>query len=67
MSREAVETLVDRWLNDPAFRGQVRADPECAIQATGVALDADHSSALKNVDWTASDQDLALQARDNKF
>lgn len=67
MSRDAVETLVDRWLNDLAFRAQVRRDPAEAIRATGVHLDADEWAALRNVDWNLSDDELALQARDSKW
>lgn len=65
MSQTSLETLVDRWLNDPAFREHVRAEPEQAIRATGVQLDADEWAALQQVDWTLSDEALALQARDS--
>lgn len=66
MSRQAVETLVDRWLNDSTFRERVRQDPEGTIRGTGVHLDPDEWAALRSVDWRRSDEDLALQARDSK-
>ena len=64
MSREAVNELMDRWENDPAFRAQIRQDPEGTIRATGAQLDPDEWAALRSVDWSLSDEEL--QARANK-
>jgi hypothetical protein len=63
MSREAVSKLVDRWINEPAFRTQMRADLEGTVKRSGVELDADEWAALRNVDWSLSDEQL--QARVN--
>lgn len=65
MSRETVGKLVDQWINDPAFRAQMRADPEGAVQRSGALLDPDELAALRSVDWSLSD--TQLQARANAF
>ena len=64
MSREAIGKLVDRWINDPVFRQQMRADPEGTVKRSDAQLDADEWAALRNVDWQLSDEQL--QARINK-
>lgn len=61
MSREGVEILIDRWINEPAFRAELRSDPEGAVERSGVILDEDEQAALRSVDWTISDEQL--QAR----
>lgn len=58
MSAEAVAELVDRWTNEPAFRQQMRQDPEGTVHMSGLQLDQDEWKALKNVDWNLSDEDL---------
>lgn len=58
MTREAVEQLIDRWMNDPDFREQVRVDPLGAVQRSGAQLDADELAALRDFDWSASDEQL---------
>lgn len=64
MSQSGVQTLVDRWLNDQAFRGALRANPEAAIRATGVDLSDDEWAAVRTVGWDASDSEL--ESRFNK-
>lgn len=61
MSRTAVEQLMDRWMNEPAFRDEMRMDPEGTVRRAGVELDAHEWDALRSVDWSASDGEL--QAR----
>jgi predicted ribosomally synthesized peptide with nif11-like leader len=62
MSTEAVAELVDRWTNEPAFREQMREDPEGAVRASGVQLDQEEWAALQSVDWKLSDQELEGRA-----
>jgi hypothetical protein len=55
MSQDAVADLVDRYLNDPAFRAAFAHDPEAAVLAAGFALDdaeleALHASVSKHGD-----------------
>jgi hypothetical protein len=61
MSMQAVETLLDRWMNEPGFREALRQDPEGAVRATGLVLSADEWDALRAVDFSLSDEEL--QAR----
>lgn len=58
MSREAVETLMDKWTNEPAFRAEMRADPQAAVKKAGVALSDDEWAALRTIDWKLSDEQL---------
>jgi hypothetical protein len=58
MSQAAVEELMDMWLNDEAFREEVRKNPEAAIRARGYDLDEDEWSAVQSIDWDISDQEL---------
>ena len=64
MSREGVETLMDRWLNEPAFRAEMRSNPEQAVKSAGVDLDEDELAALRNIDFNMADDEL--QARVSK-
>jgi len=58
MNHENVEILMDRWMNDPTFRADLRANPEQAVKSAGVTLNADELAALNNVDWSLSDDEL---------
>ena len=55
MSREAVESLMDKWANEPLFRAELRADAEAAVKSTGAQLDADEWAAVKAIDWKLPD------------
>lgn len=58
MSQEAFKEVVDRWMNDPQFRSEVRKDPEGAISRTGKSFTEEERGALKKVDWSLSDEEL---------
>jgi len=62
MSREAIEELIDRWMDDAAFRTAVRQDPEGTVQATGLELNADEWAAIRAIDWSLSDEELMTRA-----
>ena len=64
MSRDSVQTLMDRWINEPAFRAEMRHDPEATARSSGVELDEDEWAALRSVDWNLPDAEL--QARMSK-
>jgi hypothetical protein len=64
MSREAIEQLVDRWMNEPRFRDELLADPEEAVSRSGLQLNPDEWATLRNVVVNLSDE--ALQARISK-
>ncbi|MGO9059536.1 MAG: Os1348 family NHLP clan protein [Candidatus Binataceae bacterium] len=58
MSRAAVETLIDRWMNEPDFRAALRKDADAAVRASGVELTSEEWDALRRIDWTLSDEEL---------
>ena len=62
MSQSAIETLMDRWENDPGFRAELRRDPEGAVRAAGVSLSGDEQAALRAIDWSQSDEVLSARA-----
>jgi len=61
MSRESVQALMDRWINEPAFRAAMRNDPEATTRGSGVELDADEWAALRGMDWTLPDAELQVR------
>ena len=62
MSRESIEELVDRWMDDQAFRNAIRQDPEAAVREAGLELDADEWAAVRRIDWSLSDEELTSRA-----
>ncbi len=65
MSREAVEMLVDRWMNEPGFRTEMRQDPTGTVQRSDAALDDEERTALGNIDWSLSDEELQSRVSKN--
>ena len=65
MSRDAVSNLVNRLVNEPAFRDEIRKDPEGAVKRAGAQLTSEEWSALKNIDWNLRDEEL--KTRINKI
>ena len=61
MSRQAIETLVEKWMEDTSFRSAIRKDPEAAIRGTGLELSADEWAAVRNIDWSLSDEELTAR------
>jgi len=62
MSHEGMEQLIDRWMDDPAFRAAIRQDPEGAVRATGLQLDEEEWAAIRAIDWSLSDEELSSRA-----
>jgi len=62
MSREAIEQLSDKWMNDQSFREELRRDPVAAVRATGVTLDEEEWATLRDSDWSMSDEELMTRA-----
>ena len=62
MSREAIDTLVGRWMEDTSFRAAVRKDPEGTIRAMGLDLTTDEWAAVRKLDWSLSDEELSARA-----
>lgn len=65
MSRENIGKLMDRWINEPSFREELRADAEGVVSKCGLELDEDELVVLKSIDWSLSDEEL--QQRANKM
>jgi len=64
MSHDAVADLVERYLNDEAFRMAFARDPEAAIIDAGFDLDADELAALHA---KLSSRDETLKPRVTKY
>ena len=62
MGREALEQLIERWMEDDAFRTAIRKDPEGTIRATGLELTAEEWQAVRNLDWSLTDEELSTRA-----
>jgi len=62
MSRESIETLVERWMEDLTFRAKLRSDPEGTIRALGLELSDEEWAAVNKVDWSLSDEELTARA-----
>jgi hypothetical protein len=57
-NQEAMQQLTDRFMNDEAFREEMKQDPEGAAERSGLPLDDEDKQALKSVDWSGSDERL---------
>ncbi len=64
MSREALEQLVQRWMNEPAFRAEIRHDLEGVIERAGYELDEEEWSVLRNTNWSQPDEELRTRMAD---
>ncbi len=60
----ALQELLNRWLDDAQFRDAFQADPQHAIQSSGIKLTPDEVAALEGAQWNLSDG--ALTERANK-
>jgi len=65
MSRDAVAELVDRYLNDEAFRMAFARDPDAAIVAAGFELDSEELAALHA--HVSAHDNQALKPRVTKY
>jgi hypothetical protein len=65
--QEAIASLLERWMNDEAFRALFREDPEAAVKASGVQLSDDAWAALRATDWNQRDEELTSRANNTSF
>jgi hypothetical protein len=63
MSTNGFDQVVDRVRNDPAFRDEMRSDPEGTIQRANVTLTEDERHRLQRIDWNLPDEHLEEQLR----
>ena len=66
MGREDLEQQVNRWLEQPDFREELRRDPVAALQRMGVALKLDEEdlAVLRGIDWGLPDAELQARLRE---
>ncbi len=62
MTSSNIEVLLEKWENDTGFGAQLRRDPEAAARAAGISLTDDERTALRTMDWSQSDEQLAARA-----
>ena len=62
MSRESIEQILERWMEDGSFRASVRRDPEGTIRATGLEFTTEEWAAIRNLDWSLTDEELSARA-----
>jgi hypothetical protein len=55
MSYAAIEQLLDRWLNEPAFRAELCEDPASTARRHGYDLTDEEWAALCRFDWSLAD------------
>ena len=58
MEKQSGQMLLDRWVEDEAFRTQMRSDAVSAAGSIGVELTDEDIEFLRSVDWTLSDEEL---------
>jgi hypothetical protein len=56
-----IEPLIDRWIDDNAFRAALQRDPEAAVRDAGISVTPEVQEALKVVDWSQSNDELAAR------
>lgn len=59
-----VDSLVEKWLNEPGFREKMKRDPEGTVKSCGITLNAEEWATVKTVVMTTSDE--SLRARVSK-
>ena len=57
-NQEAMQQLAGRFMEDAAFREEMRQDPEGAAERSGFELDDEDRQALRSTDWSGSDEQL---------
>ena len=58
MNQQTMEMLVDKWMNEPAFRDKLRSDPHATIKEMGIDLSTEDWQSLSQIDWSLSDEEL---------
>jgi hypothetical protein len=57
MNPSSMMELLDRYLNDPQFKEQMRQDPEGTAQSTGLTFDDEDLQSIRNWDWGPSGEE----------
>ena len=56
-----IDTLLDKWLNEPGFKEKLVDNPEATVAATGLSLTADDWASLRTAVMGMADGDLAAR------
>jgi hypothetical protein len=49
MSTQAFVDVIERWVNEPAFREELKKDPEQTVLNCGVELEEEEWAAIRSV------------------
>jgi hypothetical protein len=61
MSKESISAIMDRFVNDPQFQQEFRADPKATVERYGYDLSEDQISALESMEWSGSNEELTAR------
>ena len=65
MSKESISAIMDRFVNDPQFQQEFRADPKATAARYDYDLSEKELEALESMDLSGSNEEL--MARVSKF
>jgi hypothetical protein len=58
MSEESMSAIMDRFVNDPQFQQEFRADPKATAKRYDYDLTEEELVALDSMDWSGSNEEL---------
>ena len=58
MSKESISAIMDRFVNDPEFQQDFRADPKATAVKNGYDLSEEELGAFESMDWSGSNEEL---------
>ena len=58
MSEESISAIMDRFVNDPQFQQEFRADAKGTAAKYGYDLSEKELEALETMDWSGSNEEL---------
>ena len=58
MSKESISAIMDRYVNDPQFQQDFRADPKATAAKHGYDLSEEELGAFESIDWSGSNEEL---------
>ena len=58
LSKEGVDRFMERWINDPRFPGQLKADPHAAFSSVGLEAGPELVAAMRAMDGAMPFEEL---------
>ena len=58
MSKDSISAIMDRYVNDPQFQQDFRADPKATAAKHGYDLSEEELGAFESMDWSGSNEEL---------